>query len=523
MSKKTAAFPLSIFNQIPHWAWISILYLVIHLPMLLALPIFADEAIYIHWSQLIIDDASRFGFFSMADGKPPFFMWLLSLTLRLGNDPLFLARLTSVAVGLATVHVMGALARVISGNKRVILITQLITIFAPFWWFYHRMALMDGLLTLFIALSFYYGVRIAIRCQRETAFAYDTIPYILLLGLSFGGAMLTKTPALFAIPVLAMTPLFALVKRQEQNRSVFERLIESCILIGIGGFIGCVFFLFLRVSPFFGSLFARSSDFTFTMKEVLNGEWKFVLFSSLPREFVWISMYMTYAVVVSSMLGFFSRSTRKVTVFLFLASLLFAAPLVAFGRVLYPRYFLPVAPFLTLSAAIGLNTLCTKKGRWIALLFVVVFFFESTRFIVPGLMQTESIPFTAIDRMQYEEEWSAGFGNNEVRDYVRQRYSQIGTKKRIIVLTEGAFGTLPDGLSIYFFGMNQLNGVEIHGIGVGPNQIPKEYTSLLSQAEVYYVVNAHRFRIADPTTLEKVFTVPRPNNAPSLLFFRVLK
>lgn len=510
-----------MFKKIPHWLWMTLLYLGTHVPLLLALPIFADEAIYLHWAQLCQDDLVRFAFFSMADGKPPLFIWLLALTLKLGSDPLLIGRLTAVGIGLLTVYVIGQLSLLLTGNRRVQTIAMLLTTLLPFWWMYHRMALMDGLLTLCITTSFYFAIRIAKRCQASSAIAYDTIPYVLLLGLSFGGALMTKTPALFAIPVIALTPLFALIRHRTHHRPIRARLIESTILIGVGGFIGFVFFALLRVSPFFGALFARSGDFTFSVQEVLRGEWRFVLFSSLPREIGWISHYLTPASMLALLIGLWYPKTRKQVAVLTLAALVYAAPLIAVGRVLYPRYFLPVAPFLTIAAAIGFSELVSRrKTRMIATFLAAVCLFQSAQMIIPGMFQIERMPLTAIDRMQYLEEWSAGFGTSEIRDFIRARYLAVGASTRIIVLTEGSFGTLPDGLSIYFFGKNQLDGVEIHGIGVGPSVLPAEYLSL-KNAEVYYVVNSHRFRIADQASLEKIFSVPRPNNAPSVLFYRV--
>ena len=51
-------------------------YLSTHLYGLTRLPIFADEAIYIRWSQLIIDDWQQYLFFSLNDGKTPLLIWL---------------------------------------------------------------------------------------------------------------------------------------------------------------------------------------------------------------------------------------------------------------------------------------------------------------------------------------------------------------------------------------------------------------------------------------------------------------
>jgi 4-amino-4-deoxy-L-arabinose transferase-like glycosyltransferase len=419
-----------------------------------------------------------------------------------------------------TVFAIGALALLITGDKRVVIASQLITVCAPFWWLYHRMGLMDGLLTLCIVLAVYCATFIAIKCQKEQGVAYDTVPWVLLLGTAFGGALITKTPAIFAIPVIALTPLFAFIRNPKyKKKKAVIKFVESIFLIGLGGWFGCVIFLLLRISPFFGALFSRSSDFTFTLSELLAGEWRYVLLESFPREIGWISTYMSIGVMIAAVSGLIHKRTRKTTLFLLAATLLFALPLIAFGRVLYPRYFLPIAPFLTIAAAIGFVHLPKIRfGKIITAILIFLFSLQTLLFIVPALTDVARIPFVPIDRMQYLEEWSAGFGNEQVRDYLRERYQ---THPQMIVLTEGAFGTLPDGLLMYFFGPNQLDGMEIKGIGVGPSVIPSEYMALRASKEIYYVVNSHRFKITDTTQLQQILEVPRPNGAPSLLLYKV--
>src|SRR3989344_497092 len=66
-----------------------VVYLLLHLPSLTILPVFADEAIYIRWAQLIIDDWRRYLFFPMNDGKTPLFIWLLVPFQFLFSDQLY--------------------------------------------------------------------------------------------------------------------------------------------------------------------------------------------------------------------------------------------------------------------------------------------------------------------------------------------------------------------------------------------------------------------------------------------------
>jgi hypothetical protein len=80
---------------------LSGLYLILRLPNLTLLPIFADEAIYIRWSQVMKAEATL-RFLPMTDGKQPLFMWMLMPMLKLIEDPLLAGRLLSVASGLGS-------------------------------------------------------------------------------------------------------------------------------------------------------------------------------------------------------------------------------------------------------------------------------------------------------------------------------------------------------------------------------------------------------------------------------------
>lgn len=517
----------SIYRLFPFWAWTIAGFVGLHLPALLLLPVFADEAIYIHWAQLIIDDAQRFAFFSMADGKPPMFIWLLTFALRLIQDPLFAGRLLSLLIGLATVAVMARLTRQLSSKASTSILTVVLVSVLPFWFFYHRVALMDGLLVLFLALAFLTANQISVITLRAKKIPYRVIPHILLFAIFYGGALYTKTPALFAIPSLALSPfiVWAVELIREQRRHSYKKIIESMLFVGLGGFLGGCLFLFLRVSPFFGALFSRSQDFTFTLPELLNGELQYVIFESFPRVIGWLATYLTLPVFVFPFVGLLYARHRKTIGLLLIQATLFAVPLIGFGRVLWPRYFLPVALFWTLAAVLSFETiLTTARVRLFGIAMLLLTLVSSAFFIYPALTNPSLIPFVESDRTQYLTEWSAGFGNVEIANFIRWRRSLLpkDSTTKIIVLTEGSFGTLPDGLTMYFQGVNALTGIEIQGIGVSVASIPQEYLVLATQNEVYYAVNSHRLGIVNQDNLQLLTEFKRPSPGPSLLFYRVL-
>ena len=62
---------------------------------------FTDEAIYIRWAQIALQDSS-WRFISLTDGKQPMFIWFMILFLKFIKDPLIAGRLVSVVSGIFT-------------------------------------------------------------------------------------------------------------------------------------------------------------------------------------------------------------------------------------------------------------------------------------------------------------------------------------------------------------------------------------------------------------------------------------
>jgi predicted membrane-bound mannosyltransferase len=51
-------------------------YFILRLPNLTLLPVFADEAIYIRWAQVMKSEPTL-RFLPISDGKTPLFMWIM--------------------------------------------------------------------------------------------------------------------------------------------------------------------------------------------------------------------------------------------------------------------------------------------------------------------------------------------------------------------------------------------------------------------------------------------------------------
>lgn len=498
---------LKSLKRLP-WLWLQagvyIFYLVTHFIGLTALPVFADEAIYIRWSQLIIDDWQRYLFFPLNDGKTPIFVWLMVPFLKVFQDQLLAGRVLSVLVGLAQVFVIGRVIKSLGGSRGAQFIGMLLTTILPFWFFYHRIALMDGLMTLFISISLWILIKLALHLELKKSLPH-TVIFTVTAGIAFGLAILSKVPALFFGPGFVFIALFPLNKHQ------FKLLLPKIFWIGAAGAVGIALFLLLKLNPAFGQLFLRGQNFTYSTSELLAGDWMNSL-RNVPRFFGWLLFYLTPGVIFFSFLGLLSSTLRKRTLFLLVLAALFCGPFIVFGKTVYPRYLLPASIFFTVSASLVIDKLLKiqNKVRYVTIGLLGFVTLWSVYSMLMSLFNVSQVPYVIIDIEQYRAEWSAGYGVKEASDFIIEQAKQ----GKVVVATEGYFGTLPDGILLYLHNQDVSN-IEVFGIGEPVRGMPKDFVAKAGQAKFAYVmVNSHRMKSSD-TRLHKIMSYPRPFGAPS--------
>ena len=118
------------------------------LPSLTLLPVFADEAIYLRWAQVMRAEPTL-RFLPLSDGKQPLYMWLVMIFLRFEVDPLWLGRFVSVMAGLGTLVGLLFLSWLFFKDKKLCFLTVLFYAVLPYFVFFDRMALVDSLLLCF--------------------------------------------------------------------------------------------------------------------------------------------------------------------------------------------------------------------------------------------------------------------------------------------------------------------------------------------------------------------------------------
>lgn len=487
-------------------------------------PVFADEAIYIRWAQLISDDWRQYLFFAMIDGKTPLFIWMLNAFQWLHPNQLVAARLLSASAAFVQALLIAAILQRLGARKLTQLLGMLLVTVLPFWVTYHRIALMDGWLTVWLSAAFLSGLVLA-QYPTQQLFPWQwprkTLMAAAALGLSLGAALWTKLPALFFVPVLLWIPLFFFLAKTEKKKTLGALVQSSFPYIGAVGF-GLLLLITLRISPVFGQLFSRGQDFTFSAQELLQGKW-LESFANMARFTGYFMQYFTWPVLVAVVAGLFSERARKNILLLLISAGLFLAPFALLGKVVHPRYLLPVSIFVTVAAVLSIEAYVQKimlEKRLpvrLGLSLVLATLFgqvvtASSLFLVTYLTQPDATPFVVHDRTQYLEEWSSGHGLVETVGLIEGMMKT----QRVAVATEGRFGSLPDGLLLYFHGRDVEN-LYLEGIGQYPvKSLPEFFIERAVEFDrVILVVNSHRMELPiEPQYKLEEFC--RPRNAPCL-------
>lgn len=468
-------------------------------------PVFVDEAIYVRWSQVMRTEPTL-RFLPLQDGKQPLFMWATIPFLKFVADPLVAARLLSVLAGVGSLVGLGVLSFLLFSDIYIALFSTLIYAIVPFTMFFDRMALADSLLASFGLWSLIFAYQFAKTLKVEFA---------MFLGFAIGGGLLTKSPAMIYYP-WALLALIFFVDHSKLNRSNIIKIFWGLFLALV---ISQGMYAILRLGVGFQMIGARNQDYVYSFKEVLGHPFM-PLLENLTKTADWLFLLLSPTVLILGVLGFLNPKTRRQYFFLILISLL---PLIfqAFiAKVYTSRYILyAVLPLIPL-AGLGLHWLSSRKGR---LIQASIILFLSVPLILSFvyLFNPEIAPMSFDMRSGYFSEWTAGTGQKEVANYL---LAEEAKGKKIVVFTEGTFGTLPDGLQIYTEGHPNITIV-----GSTPNifEIPSGLLNTAKTNDRFFVLNSSRNHLpaSEMAKLELIKSYPkftRPDGSfESLLFFRL--
>lgn len=442
-------------------------------------PVFADEAIYIRWSQIMASEPTL-RFLPLSDGKQPLFMWILMFLVRRFSDPLFVGRLVSVFSGIGSLVGIFVLSYLLFKSKVVSLLSSFAWAISPYAVFFDRLALVDSILALFGIWTLVFGVLTAQRKRLDCA---------MLTGFCLGGALLTKSPALFFVIMLPVTALLS--KFPKRKSELLMHLLSLVCLWLVTYIIAYGMFNILRLGPNFHLISSRNQDYVYPLSHL----WVRPLDPFLPflnRSLEWIWIMGPSVVLVVAFLGIvinFKKYPREVFLLLLWAFFpVFAQAM--FAKVFTARYILFSLPIFFIFTAISvLNKNNVYKKFWI---FLFIFFIIHSLWIDKFyLTDPENSPLPTSERSGYLEEWTAGTGIKEVSELIKAE-AKANLTKSIVVGTEGYFGTLPDGLQIYLDG---IDNVTVIGVGINLGEIPASLNeSVKAGNKTYLVINSSRLK-----------------------------
>lgn len=442
------------------------------------IPVFADEAIYVRWAQVMRAEPSL-RFLPLSDGKQPLFMWIVMPALKFISDPLIAGRLVSVAVGMGTLLGVFVLSQMLFKSKKVSLLASAFYAISPFAIFFDRMALVDSMLSFFGIWLFIFAV-LSIKHARAD--------YAMLGGFAFGAALITKSPAIFFAALLPLLLIFT--PNGSKSKKLKINLLRSTFYLIIIFVIGYVIYNILRLGPNFQMINSRNGDYIYPLSHVFENPTD-PLLGNLTTALGWLQSMAPSAILFLALGAVFVNFLKfKRANLLLLAWIAF--PLVVqseYARVFTARYILFVIPPLAILSASIIQRLKKSPYLYMVYAFIALVVFQSALFLFPFF----SNPATASwpEREGYLANWTAGTGIKKVAEIIKAK-RDANPDKQIIVGTEGYFGTLPDGLQIY---LNHEPNIVVLGVGIDLFEIPDSLKESVKAGNITYLVaNASRLK-----------------------------
>jgi len=466
------------------------LFFFLRLSKLNNITVFVDEAIYIRWSQ-VMKAESNLRFLPQTDGKQPLFMWSTIPFFKISDDPLIAGRLVSVATGFGALIGTGFLTYLIFGDLLVASLSMLVFSVLPFSVFFDRMALADSMLAMFGIWSLAFSILFA---------KTNKLDHAMFLGFAIGGGLLTKSPAIMFYIWFAVSVLFFFRPKGNNIKAIGNLLLGSLAIV----IISQAMYGILRLGPAFEMIGSRNQDYLFTWKEVLGHPLN-PLIGNLKTTLNWLWLLFSPTLLLALIFGLFPKKTRTLSIFLIVVSLMPLIAQASIAKVYTSRYalfaVLPLVPVI----GFGLNWLVTRKGLLIKLSTIILLIVPFVFSILCVFAPTKA-PLSYDMHTGYLEEWTAGWGQKEVAQYLIDLESK---GEKIVVFTEGYFGTLPDGLQIYTEGHKNIIVV---GSSPKINNLPEGLVNTSPENKRFFVFNKSR-NFLQPSVQEKLKLIkeyPKP-------------
>ena len=479
---------------------ILIAFFVTRLVLLEKFPIFTDEGIYINWAKIAKNDAS-WRFISLTDGRQPLQTWFTIFFLKFfPNNPLLAGRLFAVTGGLMALTGLYALTFYIF-NKKAAYWSSFLYILTPYFLFYDRLALVDSFVNAGFVWILFLSIYLAKNLRLDTA---------LILGFVSGLFSLSKSSVRMFIGLSVLAPILFF----EKNIGRFFRKLQSFgFLYLIFLIISFVIYNVQRLSPYLHFVIEKNKTFVMTFQEFIQNPF-FVFFHNIkiiPIYVIWESAFILPLIGLAGLVLLYKKDL-KLAIYLTLWIVIPFIAISLFAKVVFPRY---LNFFATSFLILSTYFLSTFKKKHLINYLIIALLISFIIFDVPILLAKNSIPFPEIDRGQYIEGISSGYGVKEIVDYARNRTLE----KPVILIAEGNFGVVGDMLNASLKPNEKINVK-----GYWPlDEINLYENQKLIGDNFVYVVFSHRTEFPNSWPIKLIKKYEKPGGKSAFYLFQLKK
>ncbi|MFQ5716606.1 MAG: ArnT family glycosyltransferase [Nitrospinales bacterium] len=427
---------------------VAAFYLGSRLTHLTVLPIFNDEAVYLHWAQMAREDFSNLWISILTDNKKPLTTWLLALSLNLSHDPLWAGRTVSVVAGFFSLIGVYQIGRHL-GSPRVGALAAFLYIVSPYHLFFDRMVTEFGLLNCFFVWTVWLTLALFQKGAEPKPFHYRLLAFLVGFGL-----LTLSTAVLFVFLPIAFKWAFLNDRRGPPWKPL---LIAYAAGLAVG------LFPFVILSSELHDLTLKS--YFIPRQHSLGQENIFHLLLGIPLKAAanlrtlleYFTGYLTWPICLLAallpVLRFKTLNVNREGLILSVYFLLPAFVLLGTAGQGFSRYYLFCATPLLWWAALSLARVWealpkklsarTRSAVFALLLFSSIF--PAAKFDYALITQPETAPFIDTDRYQYVGSQFSGYGVPEAVAFLRE----MATDQKITVFTTSNWGNPADAVRVY--------------------------------------------------------------------------
>jgi outer membrane protein assembly factor BamB len=322
----------------------------------------ADEQTYSQWAFYMVKTGDylnpwAFGELALWVGKPPLFMWLMSLAYQVFGVNNFATRFWSPVFGVLSLVLVFYLGKNLYNRTAGFLSAIVLGTFTTFYLF-ARHAMTDVPFIFFILASLYFLV-----LNEKTE---DTNRYAVLSGLFFGLALMTKQIIALLIPLIAFA-YFAATKRS--IRFLFTKRFTLFWAVGLLTVVPWVIYMTLQFGLDFWQIFLVYSNITRAVIPIEGHAGSYLYYFSylINNETVLWAMLLPFAAGLCVFNAFFKRSKEDSLILVWMATVLLTF---TFAQTKLHWYILPAFPAFALAIGNFLHQALKKIQETIGFLAV---------------------------------------------------------------------------------------------------------------------------------------------------------